>query len=228
MIQDDRGLKISSATKLYSDRTAVRELSLSVRPGERVALVGANGSGKSTLLRCLSGLETLDSGEVFFWGLSPHRASSFRRLKAELGIGLLSEKNQLYRSLTIRENLTLAVRLSGGKASREDARRMVQMLEIEGELDSCVSHCSMGIARRAGLARLLLLSPGVLLLDEPFSNLDTRGRDLLCSCLGAIDCSNRLLIVATHVEESLGGLATRQIVLEQGSVKEDVVIAEGK
>lgn len=191
-------------SKRFGVVRVLRQLSLSFQNGEVALLLGANGAGKSTLLRILAGLSRPDSGSL-------HRdvASS---------VGFFSHHLSMYGRLTVRENLDLFRQVAGF-----DDEKLASALDF-WDLHECASkqtlELSKGTQARASLARVFMTKPTIALLDEPTSNLDNRGVDMLLRALREGD-QRRCAVIATHDIHRLRDVATRVIVLERGTVVAD-------
>ncbi|MHB8399962.1 MAG: ABC transporter ATP-binding protein [Candidatus Limnocylindrales bacterium] len=149
----------------------LERLSLTVRPGEFVALVGANGSGKSTLLRLLAGLLPPTAGRIEVGG---------ERLTApDRRIGLVFQEPRLLPWRSVIDNVAFPLELAGWPIARRRARarEMLDLVGLEGVDDERPHRLSGGMRQRASIARALALEPGILLLDEPFSALDALTRE---------------------------------------------------
>ena len=152
-------LECEALTKAF-DKTLFKNLDIHLGPGEILAVLGPSGCGKSTLLRCICGLESLDSGTIRI------NEIDITNFKAEdRGIGLIFQRPVLYPHLSVSGNLSLA-----SKSGHEDALEEVGLSGFEGR---AVENLSGGEGQRVALARALLAEPDVLLLDEPFSALDS-------------------------------------------------------
>lgn len=162
-------ITLTGLTKRFSTTTAVQDLSLEVAPGSFTALLGPSGCGKSTTLSMIAGLLTPDAGDICFDGASVVQVAPERR-----NVGLVFQKPLLFPHLTIEQNVAFGLRMR--RLDRAEIRgRVHQMLErvqLSGLARRRVSELSGGQEQRAALARALVLRPKVLLLDEPFSQLD--------------------------------------------------------
>ena len=152
-------LDCEALTKAF-DKTLFKNLDIHLGPGEILAVLGPSGCGKSTLLRCICGLESLDSGTI---RLNEIDITNFEA--EDRGIGLIFQRPVLYPHLSVSGNLSLA-----SKSGHEEALEEVGLSGFEGR---AVENLSGGEGQRVALARALLAEPNVLLLDEPFSALDS-------------------------------------------------------
>lgn len=191
------------------ERTVLRDLTLTVAPGEVLAIIGASGCGKSTLLRAVGGLDTGSTGEILLGG-SPARAYD-----ARTAVGFQEPRLMPWR--TIHQNVALGLPPGTGRA--EGRERVDQLLELVGLADHAghrPREVSGGMAQRTSLARALARQPGVLLLDEPFGALDALTRlkmqDLLLDIHAATPTT--VLLVTHDVDEALQ-LADRILLLGQ-------------
>lgn len=191
------------------ERPVLRDITLTVTPGEVLAIIGASGCGKSTLLRAVGGLDTGSTGEILLGG-SPARAYDPRT-----AVGFQEPRLMPWR--TIHQNVTLGLPPGTGRA--EGRERVDQLLELVGLADHArhrPREVSGGMAQRTSLARALARRPGVLLLDEPFGALDALTRlkmqDLLLDIHAATPTT--VLLVTHDVDEALQ-LADRILLLGQ-------------
>lgn len=173
-------------------------LDLSVEPGMRVALYGANGSGKSTVLRCIAGTLTPSRGAIRIEG---HEAGSYA---AQRIVGAsFSQERSFYLRLSGRANLLFFARLRHGtkRPADRDVETVIEELSLHDIARERVDRCSTGMVQQLALARSLLGSPKLLLLDEPTRSLDREARERLW---GAIDGRTELgVVVASHLDEDI-------------------------
>lgn len=205
---------VSKSFGIGSGRTEVlRNVSLEVRSGEFLAIVGFSGSGKSTLVNLLAGLLTPDSGEVRFDGQQNPEAGPAR--------GLVFQNYSLLPWLTVYENVRLAVDqvFARSSASERDerVRRYVDMVSLTPALGKKPGELSGGMRQRVSLARTLAMSPSILLLDEPLGALDALTRAVLQTEIGRIWEQERttVVLITNDVDEALL-LADRIVPLTPG------------
>jgi len=206
------GIKLTRIEKKYGSLYALRRLGMEIAAGECVALTGRNGSGKTTLLRVASQLTRPTRGELSFPGLDNGEAPA---------IGYVSHAVMIYDELTAEENLVLFARLLG---IPRPAKRAAELLEATGlatRKDSPSRTFSRGMKQRLAIARALLEEPGVLLLDEPGTGLDTESMAWLTATIRALRDQGRTIVMSVHGESSLSQLATRAARLEAGALIAD-------
>lgn len=190
----------------------IETITLEVRDGEFVCLLGPNGCGKTTLLRIIAGIETFDSGAIYLHGssLQPGRKNMHR-------IGYVFQEPRLLPWRTISQNVALAVERVcqvSPKESRQIAQQYLQLVGLSGFEHYFPNHLSGGMQQRASIARALAVHPELLLMDEPFSALDPENRRILQDELRRIwqDTGVTIMFVTHSVDEALR-LATRLVVL---------------
>ena len=204
-------IRIEKLTVRFGRTVALREIDLLLEPGI-VGMFGPNGSGKSTLLRTLAGLLKPASGRVTFGG-APVRASDegWRRR-----LGYAGHQPGLYEELSVRENLALFARLNGARDGAVD--EVLESIGLNDRAGDRVSTLSAGLQRRVGVARAMVHEPQILLLDEPYANLDDDAADRISAMVRAWDSGDRLALVATHGARRLKAFAGHGLVLRQGTV----------
>jgi lipoprotein-releasing system ATP-binding protein len=199
----------------------LRGVTLSLTPGESVAIIGASGSGKSTLLHLLGGLETPDHGTISLNGTDLNRlrgrtASHFRQTQ----VGFVFQFHYLLNDLTALENVALPLMIGRqpGGGARHEARQLLCRLGLENRLEHPVSHLSGGEQQRVAVARALARRPKLLLADEPTGNLDASiGEELGKTLADYAQKQGGMVVIATH-NDSLARICDRVLVLENGKV----------
>lgn len=204
-------LVLTDVQKRFKNRDVLRGINLSVSRGEIHALVGVSGSGKSTLLRIIAGLDALDTGtmtwdDIALNGMPPH----LRR------ITMLSQSPLLFPHLTVGENVTLAT----PSRSREEAEAWLDRVRLQGRYDDEVHELSGGEQQRASFARALAAAPRLILLDEPFTNLDPGLKyDLQRLIRDIVHELELTALLVTHDREEAMLVADRVTLLESGRVR---------
>lgn len=205
-------LQARGLVKRFGASTVLRGVDFSIAPGEVVVVLGENGSGKSTLLRLLAGLTRPTAGEIQLGG-KPFRSSD---VAARRVLGFLSHRSHMYDELSLRENLHFAARLFGLNNEREVVTRALALAHLEEKADDRVGGLSRGMQQRAALARAFLHQPRVLLLDEPFTALDSASADRIRQWLSDRTAERCAIVIVTHQPESVWDLATGVGVLAGG------------
>lgn len=199
-------------TRRYGAVRALDGVDLTLGRGDVFLLLGPNGAGKSTLLRALAGLLRPTKGTVAIAGRELRRDDP----NARRAIGLLSHQSLLYDELTLRENLELTATLYDLPDPRGRALAALAEQGLGDRAASRPRHLSRGLLQRAALARALLHRPSLLLLDEPFTGLDTPACQRLDSQLRVLAAAGTTLVIVTHHASEAWELATRVGVLRHG------------
>ncbi len=215
-------LEIERVSKRYGEQVALREVSLQIDSGERLALLGPNGAGKTTLVRCVSGRVRPDHGRIRLWGepLSP-------ALRAE-HLGLVPQDIALYPALTARANLEIFGRLYGLRGS-ELARRVEWALEwvgLSARARDRIATYSGGMKRRINLACGVLHGPRVALLDEPTAGVDPQSRERIYDMLDELGSQGTAFVMATHHLDEAETRSDRVAILDAGRVIEEGTVPE--
>jgi len=198
-------LELRDIHKQWDHRPLLAGVSLRVQAGETVALLGASGSGKSTLLKIAAGLEAPDAGTVWFDGVDITTLPPEQR-----GLALMFQDFALFPHLNVTDNVAFGLLEQGVRKSeaRERARAMLQRFGLGAHADSRIWTLSGGEQQRVALARALITQPRALLLDEPFSALDTTLRKQLRSEFrDRIQEAGMAAILVTHDEAEARAMA---------------------
>jgi ABC-2 type transport system ATP-binding protein len=202
-------LDLSNISKSFGARRALAGVSLEVKAGEAVLLVGRNGAGKTTLLRIATGFLDPDEGSVAIDGITIDD-----RARAQARLGYLPEHAPAPAELTVRDHLTTRARLKGVHA-RDGVDKVMAAAAITGEAGRRIGTLSKGFRQRVGLADALLGEPPLLVLDEPTSGMDPiQTKELRTHLIEA--AKQRAVLVSSHAVADLEGLAARIAVLRDG------------
>jgi ABC-type multidrug transport system ATPase subunit len=198
-------------------RLALRGVTLSIAPGECVALVGHNGSGKTTLLKIAAQLTHPSRGQIaFFDGKKP---ISLEEVKSR--VGMVGHHTLVYEELTAEENLIFFAKLFALENPAEKARKSLQPVGLAGRATDLVRTFSRGMRQRLSIARALLASPGLLLLDEAGTGLDPEGQHWLGAAIRRLRDSGCTILMSTHGRNETQGAVTRAIRLDGGKITQD-------
>jgi ABC-2 type transport system ATP-binding protein len=211
-------LETAGLRRTYGRLVALADLSLTVRAGECVALIGANGSGKSTAVRTIAGLLEPTSGSVRVCGGDPHSEPEAEAVRAALA--LVPDAPLLYDDLTVRQHLEL-VTLSHGVAGDDMDERIDALLARLGlarREDFLPRELSRGMRQKTQIACALIRPAALLLLDEPVVGLDPPSQALLFEILLEAKARGTAVLLTTHQMAFADGLADRAVMLDEGEV----------
>ncbi|MEU4532602.1 ABC transporter ATP-binding protein [Micromonospora ureilytica] len=218
-------IELCGVTRRYDEGPpALQDVSLTVRPGESVAVLGPSGSGKSTLLNLVAGLDRPNEGTVTVAGermekLGEAASARFRRAH----VGLVFQFFNLLDDLTVLDNVLLPAQLAGtpGRAAREHAARLLDSLGIARHATAYPGRLSGGERQRVAVARALINRPALLLADEPTGALDTASGEDVRHLLNDLHDSGQTIVLVTHDLRLAEACATRTIGMRDGRVEED-------
>jgi putative ABC transport system ATP-binding protein len=222
-------IRLREVTKRYDTGrgpfTALRDVTLSVRAGEFVAIVGRSGSGKSTLANVITGIDRPTSGEITVAGTRVD-ALSQRQLALWRGrnVGVVFQFFQLLPGLTIAENVVLPMEFCGTYAVSDRLPRALRLLDrvgIRAQADKLPSALSGGEQQRAAIARALANDPPIVVADEPTGNLDSHNADAILELFGQLASDGKTVLMVTH-ERDVSRYADQVVTLVDGSISESV------
>lgn len=208
--------------KYFGDLHVLKDIDLTVKPGEVVVIIGASGSGKSTLIRCVNGLEEYESGALTVDSekLAPKGSSQKALATIRKEVGMVFQQFNLFPHLTVQKNIMLApmkVKEVDKSAAAKTAMRLLDRVGIGSQADKYPSQLSGGQQQRVAIARALAGEPRFLLADEPTGNLDSGMAASVMELLADINKSGTTIIMVTH-EATLAKRANRNIFVRDGRV----------
>ncbi|GLY14247.1 ABC transporter ATP-binding protein [Kineosporia sp. NBRC 101677] len=216
-------IRLTDVAKVYrtgaAEVTALHRVSVEVRRGEFLAVMGPSGSGKSTLMHCAAGLDTPSSGEVevdgvAIGGLSETRRTELRRER----IGFVFQSYNLISSLTIADNITLPLRMARRRADPAWVAELVERVGLTERLHHRPAELSGGQQQRAAIARALVARPAVVFADEPTGALDLRAaREVLALLRRMVDELNQTVVMVSH-DPAAAAHADRALVMADGRI----------
>lgn len=216
-------IKVEHISKQFKKVKAVDDVSLEVKKGEIVCLIGPSGSGKSTVLRCIHGLEVPETGHVYLNGevLDPKK-SNYQELRNKMGF--VFQHFNLFPHKTVLENLTLAqvqVLHEDEQKAQEMARKYLDRVGLLDKQNEYPNKLSGGQKQRVAIARALCMKPEVMLFDEPTSALDPEMVIEVLEVMQQLAKEGMTMIVVTHEMGFARTVADRVIFLESGKIVEE-------
>jgi heme exporter protein A len=214
-------LELNNVQKSFGLKPVLRGVDLTLNAGERMALLGANGAGKTTLLRILAGLIRPGGGRVTIGGLDLREQTR----EVQRKVGFVAHQPYLYDDLTALENLLFFARMYTLEQPRQRAEALLQRVDLGKRSRERAGSLSRGQLQRLALARALLHTPDLLLLDEPETGLDQEGLTLLAELLQEHHARGGTLLFTTHDLESAPGRCDHVALLSRGRVAYQQVAA---
>lgn len=211
-------LEIKNLTKRYNNMEALKNISFSAKEKEIICILGPSGCGKTTILQSIGGFVEIDDGEIILDGKNIENMGPEERT-----IATVFQSYGLFPHKTVMENIIYGLKFR--KYKRKDAliegQNMLEILNLKGYEKKKVTELSGGEQQRVALGRALIVKPKLLLLDEPFSNLDTKLRVIMREELLRIrDLFNITMIFVTHDQEDAFSIADRIILMDKGRIEQ--------
>jgi len=200
---------VEGLIKQFGHFAALRGVSAQFAPGRLYVIVGDNGAGKTTLLRTIAGLSQPTRGDVSVLG-----AANVKATRAQ--IGYMAHPSLLYDEMSAMENLQYFVRLY--QVPNDRCREVIKAVKLDPDLERPVGQYSQGMRQRLSLARALLNDPKLLLLDEPFSNVDAHSAQQMATLLGATRDGGKTILVVTHQPGLLESITDEFICMDAGKI----------
>lgn len=215
-------IRVEGLRKSFDGNVVLRDIELSVMPGQVVTIIGASGSGKSTLLRCLNLLETPDAGHVWFHG-ADLAADHVNVNKLREKIGMLFQGFNLFNNMNVLDNCTLAP-VTLKKMSKDEAEQTaMRHLEAVGLADFAradVTRLSGGQKQRVAIARALCMQPDLMLFDEPTSALDPEISGEVLSVMRDLAAGGMTMVVVTHEMAFARNVSDELVFMDKGVIAE--------
>ena len=222
VISDDNIIIIANLTKRFGNIVAVNSLSLTVRRGEVVVVVGPSGSGKSTVLRCINHLEVPTDGDITIDGVHlEDKKTNINTVRAE--VGMVFQQFNLFGHLSVLDNITLAQRLIRKRNRAEAERVAMEQLERVGipeKAHAFPRQLSGGQQQRVAIARSLAMNPKIMLFDEPTSALDPEMIKEELDVMLDLARGGMTMVVVTHEMGFARSAADRVVFMDQGCIVE--------
>jgi ABC-type multidrug transport system ATPase subunit len=202
-------ITVNNVIKQFGRFAALRGVTAEFDAGQFHAILGENGAGKTTLLRALAGLGQPTRGEISIFGKSPREACR--------EIGYMAHPSLLYDEMSGMENLRYFARLYGIAGDRR-CEEVIRAVGLDPELTRAAGQYSQGMRQRMSLARAILHDPSVLLLDEPFSNVDVHSARAMAALLKGMRDAGKTVFVITHQALLLEGVADEFVWMHAGQI----------
>ena len=211
-------VKIQNLKKTYKDCVALDTVSMHIRKGEFVAIIGASGSGKTTLLNIIGGLDTDYMGSCVvrnkeMSSLSDVECCTFRSRY----ISYVYQFFNLISFLTVKENMSLTSQIKGKKVDEKELDQVLKLLGLEHKKDSFANELSGGQQQRVAIGRAILAHADIILADEPTGNLDGENAENVMDILKVLNGKGKTIVLVTH-DLKIANYADRIIRLEQGKI----------
>jgi len=214
------GLVAKNITRSFKDNLVVRGVSLKVDRGEVVGLIGPNGAGKSTCFGVLSGIIKAESGDVLIDGISVTNLPI--HIRARRGLSLLPQETAVFKGLSVRDNLKVASELHQASQKKQERDEAIDNLLIQFDLKKIEERqgkfLSGGEKRRLELARLLVSSPGYVLLDEPFAGVDPISINEMKSHISSLTSVNIGVLITDHNAADILDICDKVYVMNSGAI----------
>ena len=215
-------IELNNVDKFFGDFQALKDVSLTVRLGERVVVCGPSGSGKSTMIRCINHLEAHDSGTIVVDGIElTEDMSNVLTILRE--VGMVFQQFNLFPHLTVLENLTLAP-MKARKLSKSDAtdiaKQYLERVQIPEQADKYPGQLSGGQQQRVAIARSLCMKPKIMLFDEPTSALDPEMIKEVLDVMIELAQEGMTMVVVTHEMGFAKTVADTMVFMDYGEIVE--------
>lgn len=219
-------VNMKGLNKYFGDHHVLKNIDLSVTPGEVVVIIGASGSGKSTLIRCVNGLEEYEDGEltVDSHSLAPKGSSQKNLAAIRKEVGMLFQQFNLFPHLTVKDNIMLApqkVRGMNKSDAADRAQKLLERVDIANQADKYPSQLSGGQQQRVAIARALAMEPRLMLFDEPTSALDPEMIGEVLDVMRKLAKEGMTMMVVTHEMGFAREVADRAIYIHGGEIVEE-------
>lgn len=211
-------VKIQNLKKVYKDCVALDTVSMHIRKGDFVAIIGASGSGKTTMLNIIGGLDTDYMGSCVVRNKEISSLSDVEccTLRSRY-ISYVYQFFNLISFLTVKENVCLASQIKGKKVDTKELNRVLKLLGLEHKKDCFANELSGGQQQRVAIARAILAHTDIILADEPTGNLDGENAKNVMDILKALNIEGKTIVLVTH-DLKIANYADRIIRLEQGKI----------
>lgn len=219
--------KIEHISKSFGTTQVLKDISLSVKAGEVVAIIGPSGSGKTTFLRCATLLETMDSGNMFYGDLPVVKNGVYakeRLAAARSRFGLVFQNFNLFPHYSVLKNITdapICVQKRNTAQVRQEAMNLLKKMGLAGKENAYPCELSGGQQQRVSIARALALNPDILFFDEPTSALDPELTHEILKVIRSLAEESMTMVIVTHEIDFASQVADRIIFMADGVIVEE-------
>lgn len=214
-------ISLKHVRKSFGSLDVLKDISLEVKEGEVVVIIGPSGSGKSTILRCINGLETPTDGMISFEGIRLSGEANINEVRRE--VGMVFQRFNLFPNMTVLQNIMLApmkVRKISAEAARERGMKLLEKVGLVDKADAKPAQLSGGQQQRVAIARALAMQPKALLFDEPTSALDPEMVHEVLDVMKDLAEGGMTMIVVTHEMGFAREVANRVLFMDEGIIME--------
>lgn len=231
-------VSLTNGKKAFGDNEVLKDISLTVNAGDVLAIIGPSGGGKSTLLRCMTLLETLDSGDLSYGDLTVCTNDAAGRAvyggkdviaAAKTRFGLVFQNFNLFPHYTARENITkplTIVKKMEASAADEIAEKLLRKVKLENAANQYPATLSGGQKQRLAIARSLAMEPEIIVFDEPTSSLDPSLAHEVFQTIKELAAEGQTMLIVTHQINAIKNFATRVVFLNDGIIEVDDTCGE--
>ena len=211
-------IRLDRMSRAFGALNALREITLSIRKGEFIALLGPSGCGKSTALNCIAGLLSTTGGGIY---IDDKRIDQFK--PEDRGFGMVFQNYALFPHMSVRKNIGFGLKMRGRPQSEIDIKveEAIALVRLQGHADKLPGQLSGGQQQRVAIARAIVIEPPLVLMDEPLSNLDAKLRlEMRAEIRRIHDSIGATTIYVTHDQDEALSLADRIVVLRDGVIRQ--------
>jgi glutamate transport system ATP-binding protein len=216
-------IELKHIEKHFGSHHVLKDISLSVKKGEVVVIIGPSGSGKSTLCRTINRLETIDSGEIFIDGVAmPREGRKLAEIRSQ--VGMVFQSFNLFAHKTILDNVTIGptdVLHKSKKEAQAEAMELLKRVGVDSQAAKVPAQLSGGQQQRVAIARALAMHPKAILFDEPTSALDPEMIGEVLEVMTGLAKEGMTMVVVTHEMNFAKRVADRVIFMDNGSILEE-------
>jgi ABC-type multidrug transport system ATPase subunit len=208
---EEKIIEVEGVSKDFGKIKALKDVSFYLKNGEIICILGENGSGKSTLIKIIAGIIKPTDGKLKIFGKDP-----FKERSIYSKIGFLFHEPLFYEELTIFENLYFISKVLNVENFFEKIKKISSLFLIEDKLNEKVKNLSRGEIQKAGFLRALLNDPEILILDEPFTAVDEKGKEIIIKVFNDFKKEKKSIIFSTHDKEIAKNISDNVLLLSKG------------